>query len=302
MDGLIERARRFSRVYTRAVGVLGEAYLSDTLSLAEGRVLYEIVNGREPTATQVGAELGMDPGYLSRILKRLESAGLVDRRRSLDDRRQSRLTLTEAGRRAFADLDHGARTAMTRLLDPLAPDERVRLGQAMSEIEGLLSRDLSGAPVTLRQPQPGDLGWVVERHAVLYAREQGWLNMEGLTARIVADFADRRDEAHERCWIAERDGQRLGCVFLVKDGETTARLRLLLLEPAARGLGLGRLLVEETLRFARQAGYTEMVLWTHAQLVAARAIYADMGFIKTAEWTHSDFGPEVVSETWRLAL
>lgn len=302
MEPFIDRARRFNRFYTRAIGMLGEGYLGSGFTLAEARVVYELAHREAPTARQIGAALKMDAGYLSRILKRLEAQGLVERARAEGDRRQRRLTLTGAGREAFAGLDQGARESMAGLVAHLSAPALDRLSGAMAEIEDLVGAKPAGR-VALRDRRPGDLGWVVERHARLYAQEYGWdARFETLVARIVAEMTAAPDLALERCWIAERAGQRLGCVFLAKDDNQTARIRLLLVEPSARGAGLGRQLVEACVAFARRAGYREIVLWTHRELHAARRIYADMGFRKTEEWIHHDFGPVVTSETWRLVL
>lgn len=302
MKPFIDRARRFNRFYTRAIGMLGEGYLGSGFTLAEARVIYELANREAPTARAVGKALQLDPGYLSRILKRLQVQGLVDRARSDGDRRQHRLTLTDAGREAFAGLDQGARESMAALVAHLPPPALERLSNGMAEIEALLTPKPS-AQIVLRDRRPGDLGWVVERHARLYAQEYGWdVRFETLVARIVAEMTAAPDPARERCWIAERDGQRLGCVFLARDDDETARIRLLLVEPSARGEGLGRKLVEGAVAFARRAGYRELVLWTHKELHAARRIYAGVGFRKTEEWLHHDFGPVSTGETWRLAL
>lgn len=302
MEQVVDRARRFNRFYTRAIGVLGEGYLDSGFTLAEARVIYELANRPRPTAREVGLALELDPGYLSRILKRLEAQGLVQRAEAEGDRRRRHLSLTPKGRETFAGLDGGARDAMGELIARLGPGEHERLSTAMAEIETLLSPDLK-AEIVLRERRPGDLGWIVERHARLYAEEYGWdARFETLVARIAAEMTAALDPARERCWVAERDGQRLGCVFLAKDDPDTARIRLLLVEPAARGAGLGRKLVEAAVAFARRAGYREVVLWTHRELHAARRIYAGAGFRKTEEWQHHDFGPVSTGETWRLVL
>lgn len=299
---IIERARRFNRFYTGAIGMLDEGYLGSGFTLAQARVIYETASREAPSASEIGAALGMDAGYLSRVLKRLEAQGLIARVKAEGDRRQSRLSLTDKGRDAFVGLDGGARRAMGNLIRHLDPGALQRLAGAMTQIEGLLAPSAPGE-VVLREPRPGDLGWVVERHGVHYARDQGWDGrFEALVSKIVAQMSENPDPERERCWIAERDGERLGCVFLAKDSDAAARIRLLLVEPAARGLGLGRRLAQACVDFAREAGYREVVLWTHAELVSARKIYADLGFTKTQEWRHADFGPVVVSETWKLDL
>jgi DNA-binding MarR family transcriptional regulator/GNAT superfamily N-acetyltransferase len=269
-------------------------------------VLYEIATGEGITAKQIGEITGLDAGYLSRIVARLERDGVVARERSPSDGRSALLRLTAHGREIFAPFDRKSAELVEGLIGGLSAPARSRLTGALAEVEQLLGAPPSG-PVILREHRPGDMGWVVERHGVLYRREYGWgEGIEGVTARIVADFLEHRDPARARCWIAERGGERLGCVFLVPDEEggdpAVARLRLLLLEPSARGTGLGRRLVNECIAFARAAGYREVVLWTHAVLVAARGIYAAAGFQIERTWTHDEFGAEEVSETWRLGL
>jgi len=297
--------RRFNRFYTRAIGVLDRAFLGGPYTLAESRVLYELDKTPGVTPKAVGAELGLDPGYLSRILAKLERDGLVRRERSADDGRSVRLRLTAAGADAFAEIDRRQAARVAAMVKALAPGEQDRLVQGLGDAERLLAPGRAKPPAILRRHAPGDMGWVVERHAEVYGREYGWgVGIEAVTARIVADFLETHDPARERCWIAEREGERLGSVFLVKEPEAegVARLRLLLLTPAARGEGLGRRLVDECLAFARAAGYREVVLWTHAVLTQARKIYADVGFTIEKTWTHDEFGVEEVSETWRLKL
>jgi len=297
--------RRFNRYYTRAIGVLDRAYLGGPYTLAESRVLYEIAHAEPVTPGAIAAPLDLDAGYLSRMLSKLERDGMVVRQRSARDGRSVTFSLTPAGREHFETLDTRSVALVHTLLDDLSATEQTRLTGALDAARGLLEGDGRDAPVTLRPHRAGDMGWVVERHAMVYGQEYGWgAAIEGVTARICADFLEHYDPARERCWIAERGGERLGCVFLVKEPDTTdvARLRLLLLTPEARGLGLGRRLVDECLGFARDAGYREVVLWTHAVLTAARAIYAQAGFQVTETWTHDEFGKTEVSETWRLAL
>ncbi|MDQ0466798.1 DNA-binding MarR family transcriptional regulator/ribosomal protein S18 acetylase RimI-like enzyme [Caulobacter ginsengisoli] len=300
----VAAVRRFTRFYTRAVGVLDRDYLHSSYTVAEGRVLFEIAqNQAGTTAKAVGEITGIDAGYLSRIVGRFERDGVVRRERSTADGRSQLLRLTEHGRQVFAGFDRRSAALVEGLIDHLPPAGRQRLVGALREAQGLLEAD-EIAPAVLRPNAVGDLGWVVERHAILYSQEYGWSGMESLCARVVADFADAQgsDPAHHRCWIAERAGERLGSVFMVREDETTARLRLLLLEPAARGEGLGKRLVEQCLTFAREAGFQEVVLWTHAKLTAARAIYARAGFQVEEVWTHDDFGQAEVSETWRVKL
>ncbi|HXA39073.1 MAG TPA: bifunctional helix-turn-helix transcriptional regulator/GNAT family N-acetyltransferase [Phenylobacterium sp.] len=299
----VAAVRRFNRFYTRAIGVLEKGYLGTPYTVAEGRVLYEIAKADGITAKAVGEIAGLDAGYLSRIVARLERDGVVARERSAEDGRSALLRLTPHGAAVFEPFDQRSAALVEGLIGGLSSRQRQRLTAAMAEVEALLDAPAPVA-VTLRPHRNGDMGWITERHGVNYAREYGWNgHIEAVTARICADFLDRHDPALERCWIAERGGERLGCVFLVKDEVPgVARLRLLMLEPAARGLGLGRRLVEECIAFARAAGYREVVLWTHAVLIAARAIYAATGFELEATWTHDAFGAPEVSETWRLKL
>ena len=299
----VAAVRRFNRFYTRAIGVLEKGYLGTPYTVAEGRVLYEVAKGEGVTAKQVGEITGLDAGYLSRILARLERDGVVARERSTTDGRSAVLRLTAQGAEVFPAFDQRSAALVEGMIGGLSSEGRRRLTRAMAEVEALLG-GTPADPVILRAHRAGDMGWITERHGLNYAREYGWNgHIEAVTARICADFLDGHDAALERCWIAERGGERLGCVFLVKDeAPGVARLRLLMLEPAARGLGLGKRLVEECVGFARAAGYREIVLWTHAVLAAARAIYAQQGFQLEETWTHDDFGAAEVSETWRLVL
>ena len=298
----IAAVRRFNRFYTRAIGVLDRGYLGTTYTLAEGRVLYEIAKGDGLTAKRIGQITGLDAGYLSRIVGRFERDGVVARERSASDGRSATLRLTAHGQEVFAPFDRKSAEMVEALIGGLSGPARQRLTGAMAEVEQLLNAP-AVEPLTLRPPQPGDMGWVTERHAILYGREYGWgAGIESLTARIVADFLDKPDPARARCWIAERGGERLGSIFLVDDGDGVGRLRLLMVEPSARGLKLGRRLVDECIAFAREAGYREVVLWTHAVLIAARAIYAATGFTLEETWVHDDFGDPTVGETWRLIL
>jgi DNA-binding MarR family transcriptional regulator/GNAT superfamily N-acetyltransferase len=299
----VAAVRRFNRFYTRAIGVLEKGYLGTPYTVAEGRVLYEIAKAGGVTAKAVGEITGLDAGYLSRIVARLERDGVVARERSARDGRSALLRLTDHGAEVFEPFDQRSAALVEGMIGGLSTRERDRLTGAMAEMERLLGGSPPG-PVTLRPHRTGDMGWITERHGLLYAREYGWNgHIEAVTARICADFLDSHDPALERCWIAERSGERLGCVFLVKDEQSgVGRLRLLMLEPAARGLGLGKQLVAECVAFARAAGYREIVLWTHAVLTAARAIYAAQGFELEETWTHDDFGAREVSETWRMRL
>jgi DNA-binding MarR family transcriptional regulator/GNAT superfamily N-acetyltransferase len=302
----VTAVRRFNRFYTSAIGVLDKRYLGSPYTVAEGRVLYEIATGEGVTPKAVSGITGIDPGYLSRIVGRLERDGMVARQRASADGRSIELRLTTEGVKMFAGFNLRSAALVEELIGDLTAAERTRLVDAIETAQTLLGKKaLEAAPVMLRAHRPGDMGWVTERHALLYGREYGWgAGIEAVTARVCADFLEHFDPERERCWIADRAGERLGCVFLVKepDAPGVARLRLLLLEPAARGLGLGRRLVAECIEFAREAGYREIVLWTHQVLTAARAIYAKAGFELVETWVHDDFGHPEVSETWKVTL
>lgn len=306
----VDAVRRFNRFYTRLVGALDEGHLSSPYTLAEVRLLFELAHRESPTAAVLVSELGLDAGYLSRMLRRLERRRLVKRTRSASDARESHLTLTPAGRAAFRTLDASASDAIASLLEPLDAGAQQRLVGAMETIGGLLGAAAADAPggepaYILRPPRPGDLGWIVHRHGVLFTREFGWnQHFEALVARIVADYVESYDAARDCCWIAERNGERVGSVFVMKDRvrPEAARLRLLLLEPSARGLGIGRRLVDECTRFARDAGYRTISLFTTSVLLAARRIYAEAGYRLVHEEPHDAFGVPVTAETWELTL
>ena len=303
----VEAVRHFNRFYTRQIGVLKPGMVGSPFTLPEARVLYALGRDGHSTATAIGRELSVDLGYLSRLVQGLRRRGLLQAKRAEHDGRQQQLSLTAKGRKAFTLIDTRSRDEMAQMLAPHKSPERGRLVNAMQTVESLLKRDEAPGKITLREHRPGDMGWVVERHAVLYYEQDGWgLAFEALIAGIVKDFIEKFDAKRERCWIAERNGERVGCVFVVNDNGQpgrTARLRLLLVEPSARGTGLGRRLVEECIRFSREKGYKKLVLWTHAHLHAARAIYAATGFtrLKKTE-VHDTFGPRAVSEFWELRL
>ena len=300
--------RRFNRFYTRLLGTLNEHLLESRLSLAEARVLYELAHRSQPTASGIAADLGLDMSYLSRILQGFTRAKLIRRQPCKADRRQTTITLTTTGQRLFDSLDLRSSNQVQQMLTPLTSEQQTDLVASMTTIESLLSdKPADPSTVILRQHRPGDIGWVVERHGALYHQEYGWdERFEALVARIAADFIDNLDPTRERCWIAERNNQRLGCVFLVRDTEsdrtTTARLRLLLVDPAARGLGLGRTLVHECTTFARTAGYKRIVLWTNSVLTAARRIYEQEGYRLVCEKPYTAFGKNLVSQDWQLDL
>ena len=300
----IEAVRRFNRFYTRRIGVLREGLLGSPFSLVEARIIYEMAQHGQTTATRLCRELGLDGGYVSRILRRFEKAGLIDKRRSETDGRQSLLRLTESGQEAFAALDSRSRHEIGALLGELSHEDQYRLVGAMHTVEILLGAEPERrAPYLLRPHEPGDMGWLVHRHAVLYAEEYGWdESFEALVARIVAEFLDGFDPKAERCWIAEKDGEIVGSVFLVQKSKRVAKLRLLLVEPKARGLGIGTRLVDECLRFARRVGYRKITLWTNSVLTAARPIYERAGFQLVDEAPHHSFGHDLIGQTWELDL
>jgi DNA-binding MarR family transcriptional regulator/N-acetylglutamate synthase-like GNAT family acetyltransferase len=304
IDRRVAAMRHFSRFYTQKIGALGDGHLRSPFSLTEARVLYELAHRDRPTATELARDLGLDPGYLSRILRGFVRRRLVRKEPSTEDGRRSLLALTDAGRKAFAPLDNRTRAAVGKLLGRLAPTHQDRVIEAMRDVETLLGTPSARpAPYLLRPHRPGDMGWIVHRHAVIYAEEYGFdERFEALVARIAAEFIDSFDPKRERCWIAERDGAVVGSVVLVKQSATVAKLRLLLVEREARGLGVGARLVEECIRFARQAGYRKITLWTNDVLHAARHLYEQAGFRKVAEEAHSQFGPAMVGETWELKL
>jgi DNA-binding MarR family transcriptional regulator/N-acetylglutamate synthase-like GNAT family acetyltransferase len=301
----IDEIRAFNRFYTRQIGVLREGLLKSPFSLTEVRVLYEIAHRKHPTATELRQELGLDPGYLSRLLSHLETRGLVSRSASRSDRRQNLLGLTARGRKTFATLDTRQAAEVASMLRPLPPAARSRLVQAMHAIEAVLGAGSEPkTPYLLRSHRAGDMGWVVHRHGVLYAEEYGYdESFEALVAEIAAQFIQHFDRKRENCWIAERDGEVVGSVFLVKKSKTVAKLRLLLVEPSARGLGIGKRLVDECLRFARQVGYRKVILWTQSELPAARHLYQQAGFQLVQEQRHRSWGRDnLVSEIWERKL
>jgi DNA-binding MarR family transcriptional regulator/N-acetylglutamate synthase-like GNAT family acetyltransferase len=300
----VARIRRFNRFYTRQIGALNEGLLNSPFSLTEARVLYELAHAEHTTARALAQELSIDPGYLSRILRAFKERGLVAGEASEDDARVRDLRLTKAGRRAFAPLDKASRDDVAAMLGALAEPEQGRLIAAIDTIETLLgARKAEQAPYLIRPHRPGDMGWIVHRHAALYVQEYGWDGQfEAMVAEIAAQFIKNFDPNYERCWIAERDGETIGSVLCVKQSDAVAKLRLLLVEPRARGLGVGARLVEECIRFARASGYRTLTLWTNDILVAARHIYVAAGFKLVAEEKHHSFGKDLVGQNWELAL
>jgi DNA-binding MarR family transcriptional regulator/GNAT superfamily N-acetyltransferase len=298
-----DAVRSFNRFYTKQIGLLRKGYLDSRFTLSEVRVLYELAYGASLTASDLVKKLDLDPGYLSRTLRSFEKEGLIGRKPSPSDARQSLVTLTAKGRRAFQPLDRKSHDETAAMLGKLSPMDQVRLIQAMHTIERLLGPP---APVRykLRRHRPGDMGWVIHRHGALYNQEYGWdARFEALVAEIAAKFIHNYDPKRERCWIAESDGAIIGFVFLVRQTDTIANLRMLLVEPSARGLGLGIRLVNECVRFARKADYRKITLWTQSNLDAARGIYEKTGFqLVHQEPNPVAFGKNLISETWNLAL
>jgi DNA-binding MarR family transcriptional regulator/GNAT superfamily N-acetyltransferase len=300
----VTAVRRFNRLYTRRIGLLRGDFLQSPYSLTQARVLYELAQRGTSTASQLAAELGLDHGYLSRILRGFGEQGLITKAASPNDKRQILLSLTARGRTAFARLDRRSQDEIAAMMSALSLPEQERVIAAMGTLESILGEKPAAAvPYILRPPHAGDMGWIVSRHGALYAREYGWdERLEALTAEIVAAFLRNNDRRRECCWIAERDGENVGSVLLVKETDEVARLRLLLVEPQARGLGIGARLVEECIRFARTARYRKITLWTHSVLIAARHIYEHAGFTLVGTKRHNEFGKELVGETWELKL
>jgi DNA-binding MarR family transcriptional regulator/GNAT superfamily N-acetyltransferase len=300
----VEAIRRFNRFYTRQIGVLNEGLLNSMFSPAEARVIYELAHHEQTTASALGDELDLDAGYLSRMLQSFKKHGLIDTQPSEADRRQRMLRLTQAGQDAFAMLNARSYRQIEAMLNQVPLEDQPRLIAAMRGIQDLLgARPEQKVPYILRPHQPGDIGWVVYRHGVLYAAEYGWdEHFEALVASVVAQFIQDYDPKRERCWIAEMNGEIVGSVFLVKQSDSVAKLRLLLVEPKARGLGIGTRLVGECIRLARQLGYTTLTLWTNSVLLAARHIYVQAGFQLVSAAPHHSFGHDLVGETWELAL
>jgi DNA-binding MarR family transcriptional regulator/GNAT superfamily N-acetyltransferase len=295
--------RSFNRFYTKVLGLLSEGLLQTPYSLTEARVVFELAKGDTMEVGELRRGLGLDAGHLSRVLGRLESEGLVTRSRSQADARRQRASLTTQGRKAFRNLDRRSATEIRRLLRPLSDEEQDRLVAAMTTIRRLLEGPPRPPSYVLRPPRPGDFGWVVNRHGVVYAQEYGWdQSFEALVARIVADYVDHRNPAQEAAWIAEVDGEPAGCVFCVRKDESIAQLRLMLVEPWARGMGIGTRLCQECIRFARSVGYDHMMLWTNDVLVDARRIYQRLGFTLGEEENHHSFGHDLVGQNWWLKL
>jgi DNA-binding MarR family transcriptional regulator/GNAT superfamily N-acetyltransferase len=300
----VDAVRRFNRFYTRRIGALQPGYLGSPFPLPQARVLYELGRRGESTASALGADLDLDLGYLSRLLQGLRRQGLVRGEAVREDARRVCLCLTAKGRKAYQQLDARSRDEVAGMLGKLPAPAQARLADAMQVVESLLEKDAGEKPeVVLRSHRPGDMGWVVHRHGALYFQEYGWdERFEALVAGIAKDFVDDFDPARERCWIAEMGGEPVGSVFVVKQNRTTAKLRLLLVEPEARGQGVGKRLVAECIAFARAKGYRKLVLWTQSNLGAARAIYKAAGFRRTKAERHRSFGYDLTGEYWELRL
>ncbi|MDB5637077.1 MAG: MarR family transcriptional regulator [Bradyrhizobium sp.] len=300
----VAAVRAFNRFYTRKLGVLDQQLLRSPFSLSEARVLYELAHREDLAAKEIGSELGLDPGYLSRIIQNFDENGLITRKPLPTDRRQYRLSLTAKGRQAFAKLDRSSQDEINSMLAALPRGDGQRVVQAMAAIERLLGASRgSPRPAILRDPRPGDMGWVVQSHGALYASEYGFdSSFEALVAEIAAKFLSHFDASRERCWIADIDGAQVGSVFLVRHTDDVAKLRLLLVDPAGRGQGLGQRLVAECVAFAKACGYRKITLWTQSILVAARRIYQDAGFVRVASEPHRSFGQSLTGETWELSL
>jgi DNA-binding MarR family transcriptional regulator/GNAT superfamily N-acetyltransferase len=300
----VAAVRAFNRFYTRKLGVLDQQLLESPFSLSEARVLYELAHRENLSAKEIGAELGLDAGYLSRIVQSFDEAGFISREPLPTDRRQYRLALTAKGRQAYAKLERSTNDHIAAMLEGLPPGGKARLIDSMADIRRLLG-DGGAATRTaaLREPRPGDMGWVVQSHGALYAREYGFdSSFEGLVAEITAKFLASFDASRERCWIAEIDGAQVGSIFLVRHSDDVAKLRLLLIDPAGRGQRLGHRLVGECIAFAKACGYRRITLWTQSILLAARSIYEKAGFRLVATEPHRSFGQDLIGETWELEL
>lgn len=302
-ENAVAAVRKFNRFYTRQIGLLREGLLDTSFSLTQARVLYEIACQKGITSKQLGERLNLDAGYLSRLVGKFEKAGLVARQASGQDARIRHLRLTRKGRSAFATLDRRSASEVEAQLRSLAPAAQANLVDSMDRIQALLEPPAGPPKIQLRAHQPGDMGWVIGRHGALYAQEYGWdITFEAFVADIAAKFIRKFNPESERCWIAEAGRERVGCVFLVEESRAVAKLRLLLVEPTARGLGIGGRLVDECIAFARAAGYTKMTLWTNDILHAARRIYQRAGFRLVHEERHHSFGHDLVGQNWELPL
>ncbi len=302
-DERVSAVRAFNRFWTKQIGILGAGHLNTRYSLTEARIIFELAQRESTQVAELRSELDLDAGYLSRILLHFKTARLISTQTSAADGRRQIVSLTAKGRRAYDALNSRSAEAVESLLSRLTDEDQSALVGAMTSIHHVMDGAPRAASFALRPLEPGDLGWVVQRHGALYAQEYGWNEkFEALVARIVSDYVEKRDSRKENAWIAEADGQRAGCIFCVKKDAKVAQLRLLLTEPRARGMGIGARLVDECIRFARQAGYARMILWTNHPLKAARRIYERAGFKLTKEEKHRSFGPELVGQSFTLNL
>jgi DNA-binding MarR family transcriptional regulator/GNAT superfamily N-acetyltransferase len=304
VDSRVAQVRRFNRFYTRQIGALNRGFLDSEYSLTDVRVLYELRHGEAVTASILGQELALDAAYLSRILREFERKGLLVKNPSKSDRRRTHLRLSVKGRRVFDAIEARQRVAVADMLHGLPVVEQQHVVESMKQIERLFERERAKEPsYSLREPRPGDIGWIVHRHGALYHQEYGWdEQFEVLVAEIAADFAKHHDPRHERCWLAEYEGEIVGSIFCVKKSKAVAKLRLLYVEPSARQLGIGTRLVDECIQFARDAGYRKMTLWTQSVLSAARRVYERVGFKLVHEAPHHSFGADLVAQTWEMDL
>ncbi len=302
----VSAVRQFNRFYTRRIGVLQGGLLKSPYSLTEVRVMYELAHwpgAGEPTATELGNELGLDAGYLSRILQRFRKQGLIETSASKEDARRTHLWLTRKGRAVFAPLENATKDEVSAMLAALPPADQGKVVSAMRSVEALLGGKRPKPVVTLRTHRPGDMGWVISAHGAMYAQEFGWNEeFEMLVVEIAVQFIRKFNAERERCWIAEVDGETVGSVFLVEQSKTVAKLRLLILDPKARGLGIGKRLVDECIAHARKLGYKKLTLWTQSSLLAARGIYKQAGFNLVSTEPHNSFGVQLVGEHWELKL
>ncbi|MEK4513250.1 GNAT family N-acetyltransferase [Paenibacillus anaericanus] len=304
LENRIHTVRHFNRFITRNIGVLQEGLLHSPYSLTEVRIMFELAHRDNPTASDLTKELGLDAGYLSRILARLEQQGLIVKVRSETDGRQRILQLTPEGKEVYLPLNERSNEEVAEMLSELSEGDQVQLFKAMQTIEKLLTKDFKySKPFILRPHEPGDMGWIVHKHGVLYAQEYGWdERFEASVLQIATEFINNYNPKQERCWIAEMNGEIVGSIVVVQESDTIAKLRLLIVDPKARGMGLGTRLVEEAIQFAKRAKYQKLVLWTNHVLKEARHIYRKAGFTLVAEEKHSNYGPEVIGETWELIL
>ncbi|UCE58457.1 MAG: MarR family transcriptional regulator [Phycisphaerales bacterium] len=303
IDEMTAAVRSFNRFYTKQIGVLHEGMLQSKFSLAQARVLFELAQRNELTASVLQGDLGLDAGYLSRILRDFESDELIRKERSKSDGRKNILSLTQKGREAFALLDSRSQAQVRGMLEQISKEDADRLISAIQTITDVLGEAPTTLSYILRPHEPGDIGWLTYRHAMLYSQEHGWdESFEALTAEILSEFLRNYDPKRERSWIAEANGEIVGCVFITKGSDTVAKLRLLLVEPKARGLGLGTRLVDECVRFSRRVGYRKITLYTNNVLLAARHIYEKAGFRRVKEWPHHSYGHDLIGEDWELDL